>query len=181
MCIAEFINIVLKAGATEEVRYMAGASISKDGGGEQPTHVSNLDHIKEWEKLRLKAYMPTKNDKWTIGWGHTSTAKKGMSISQAKAERLLRDDLAWVRQCLASSITVPLTQPQYDALASFVFNVGGSAFSSSTLLRKLNACDYVGAAEQLPRWNKQAGKVLRGLTRRRADEMELFLKGTTYV
>ncbi|WP_173506474.1 lysozyme, partial [Marinobacterium sp. xm-m-383] len=77
---------------------------------------------------------------------------------------------------------VPLTQPQYDALASFIFNLGGANFRTSTLLRKLNAYDYVGAADEFLRWNKQrqGGQmvVLRGLTKRREEERALFLEGT---
>lgn len=144
----------------------------------QPTRVENVDFIKQHEKLRLKAYMPTKNDRWTIGYGHTNTAKPGMVITESDAEDLLRADLGWVRDTLAKYVDVPLTQPQYDALASFVFNVGATNFRTSTLLKRLNAGRYVDAANQLPRWNKQKRKVLRGLTRRRAEEREIFLKGT---
>ena len=143
-----------------------------------PTRVSNLDHIKEWEALRLEAYKPTPDDVWTIGWGHTHTAREGMVITKREAERLLRVDLAWVRSTLEELVEVPLTQLQYDALASFIFNIGRPQFATSTLLRKLNAGDYLGAAEEFPRWNKQKGKVLRGLTRRRKQEREMFLNGT---
>jgi len=140
--------------------------------------VEDIDHIKKWEALRLKAYLPTPNDVPTIGYGHTKTAKMGMVITEKDAERLLREDLDWVEEALEELVEVPLSQPQYDALASFVFNIGRTGFAKSTLLRKLNASDYVGAAEEFPRWNKQKGKVLKGLTRRRADEREMFLRGT---
>lgn len=137
--------------------------------------IKNVDMIKESEGLRLDAYMPTPNDVWTIGYGHTKTAKPGMKITVKGAEALLLHDLAWVEDVVNDFVEVPLTQNQYDALCSFVYNVGGSAFRKSTLLRKLNTGDYQGAADQLPRWNKQKGKVLRGLTRRRAEERTLFL------
>jgi len=105
-----------------------------------------------------------------------------MSITTPQAEKLLRNDLAWVREVLAKDVKVPLSQPQYDALASFVFNLGGANFRSSTLLKKLNAKDYVGAADELLKWDKQRqnGKMvkLRGLTKRRKEERELFLSGT---
>jgi len=143
-----------------------------------PTKVGDIDFIKKHEGLRLTAYMPTKNDVWTIGYGHTKTAKRGMKITESDAESLLRGDLAWVRAALAQHVKVPLSQPQYDALASFIYNLGTPNFAKSTLLRKLNASDYVGAANELPRWNKQKGKVLRGLTKRRAEEKAMFLKGT---
>jgi GH24 family phage-related lysozyme (muramidase) len=135
-----------------------------------------LEIIKKWEGLRLTAYLPTPNDVWTIGYGHTKTAKKGMSITAEKAEELLKGDLAWVEEALAKHVKVPLKQNQYDALASFVYNLGETNFKNSTLLRLLNAGDYDGAADQLLRWNKQAGKVLRGLTNRRMEERALFLK-----
>jgi len=148
----------------------------------QPTSVERIDMIKDHEELRLEAYLPTPHDVWTIGWGHTATAKRGMTITVAEAERLLRKDLEWVRKVLATDVKVPLTQPQYDALASFIFNLGGSNFRSSTLLKKLNAKDYAGAADELPRWDKQRqnGKMvpLGGLTKRRKEERELFLSGT---
>ena len=144
----------------------------------QPMRVEDINHIKKWEALRLKAYMPTPNDVPTIGYGHTKTAKMGMVITEEDAERLLREDLDWVEEALEELVEVPLSQPQYDALASFVFNIGRTNFAKSTLLRKLNASDYAGAAQEFPRWNKQKGKVLKGLTRRRADEREMFLRGT---
>jgi lysozyme len=146
----------------------------------QPTRLSQegLDHIKKSEQLRRKAYLPTPDDVWTIGWGHTKTARKGMVITVKEAEVLLRQDLAWVRQAIADLVRVPLTQSQYDALASFIFNLGRTNFAKSTMLRKLNKGDYLGAANEFPRWNKQKGKVLRGLTRRRAEERAMFLKGT---
>jgi len=132
--------------------------------------------IKSFEKLRLKAYLPTPNDVPTIGWGHTSTARMGQAISKRRAEALLLLDLRWVEAVLMRSVRVPLNQNQYDALCSFVFNIGGTNFRSSTLLKKLNSGDYLGAANELPRWNKQKRKVLRGLTRRRSEERALFLK-----
>ena len=67
-------------------------------------------------------------------------------------------------------------QNQFDALSSLVFNIGEGGFSSSTLLRLLNSKDYEGAANQFPRWNKQKGRVLNGLTKRRQEERQLFLK-----
>lgn len=138
--------------------------------------IVNDNLIKKWEKLELEAYLPTPNDVWTIGWGHTHTTKPGMVITVKQAQDLFDRDTAWVEAALKKYVKVPLTQNQYDALASLVFNIGEGAFAKSTLLRKLNAKDYEGAANEFPRWNKQAGKVLRGLVRRRAEEMEYFLK-----
>lgn len=148
----------------------------------KPTKVERVEMIQKHEQLRLKAYMPTPYDKPTIGWGHTRTAEMGQIITQSEALQLLRMDLAWVRKVIARQVQVPLTQEQYDALASLIFNIGGANFKTSTLLRKLNTYDYVGAANEYPRWNKQRqnGKliVLRGLTKRREEERTLFLEGT---
>lgn len=137
--------------------------------------IENDQLIKKWEALKLHAYLPTPNDVWTIGWGHTHTTKPGQKITVEQAQALFERDTAWVEHALAKHVKVPLNQNQYDALASWIFNVGEGAFRKSTLLRKLNTGDYEGAANELPRWNKQKGKVLRGLSRRRAEEKAYFL------
>ena len=137
--------------------------------------IDNISLIKKHEGLRLEAYLPTPNDVWTIGYGHTHTAKPGMKITEKQAEALLRKDIAWAEKAVNKSVVVPLTQNQFDALVSFVFNVGEGAFSTSTLLRLLNSGDYSGAANQFLRWNKQKRRVLNGLTKRREEERKLFL------
>lgn len=112
----------------------------------------------------------------TIGYGHKLGALENYwTITQAEADRLLVSDLSDAEAAVNRLVKVPLTQNQYDALVSFVFNVGGGAFSRSTLLRLLNAKDYAGAAKQFPAWRKSAGVVLQGLVKRRANEMALFL------
>ena len=137
--------------------------------------IDNISLIKKHEGLRLEAYLPTPNDVWTIGYGHTHTAKQGQKITEAQAEALLRKDITWAEEAVNKSVVVPLTQNQFDALVSFVFNVGAGAFGSSTLLRLLNSKDYDGAANQFLRWNKQKGVALKGLTKRREEERKLFL------
>lgn len=140
-----------------------------------PRGVQDVSLIKEFEGLELEAYLcPAKV--WTIGYGHTKTAKPGMKITPAGAEHLLRLDLEWVESTINKNVKVELTQNQYDALASFIYNIGGGAFKKSTLLRKLNAGDFEGASAEFPRWNKAGGKVLKGLTRRREAERKLFDK-----
>lgn len=134
-----------------------------------------LDMIKKHEALRLHAYLPTKNDVPTIGYGHTKGVFLGMVITEKQATQFLAEDCEWVEKVLSDYVKVPLNQNQYDALASFIFNLGGTNFKNSTLLRKLNSGDYRGAADELPRWNKQKGVVLNGLTKRRAEERALFL------
>jgi len=137
--------------------------------------IHNLGIIKKSEGLRLEAYLPTPNDVPTIGYGHTKGVKMGQHITINQAEQFLLEDVAWASDAVNRLVKVKLTQNQFDALVSFVFNVGATAFSKSTLLRLLNAGDYKGAADQFLRWNKQAGKVLRGLDTRRKEERALFL------
>lgn len=135
------------------------------------------------EGVRLKAYPDpaTGGEPWTIGVGHTSAAgppkvTKGMTITEAECDEILSRDLATFEKAVEKAVTVPLDQNQFDALVSFTFNVGAGNFQKSTLLRKLNAGDYIGAADQFSVWNKAAGKVMKGLTTRRAEERALFLK-----
>lgn len=137
--------------------------------------IKNEELIKKWEKLRLKAYLPTKNDVWTIGWGHTHKVSSTMTITEEQAEKFFDEDVAWVNRVIATHVKVPLNQNQYDAVASWVFNVGETNAAKSSLFRKLNSKDYSGAANEFPKWNKQKGKVLSGLVKRRAEEMAYFL------
>jgi lysozyme len=135
---------------------------------------NGLDTIKAFEGLRLTAYMPTPHDVPTIGYGHTRGVLMGTSITEEEADAFLLKDLTWVQSAVNSHVKVPLTQNQYDALCSFTYNLGATNLKTSTLLRRLNYRDYEGAGLQLLRWNKQKGKVLRGLTRRRKVELELW-------
>lgn len=134
------------------------------------------------EGLRLQAYPDpaTKGEPYTIGVGHTSAAgppkvKVGMRITAAESDAILARDLADVERTVNAKVKVPLSQSQFDALVSLVFNIGGGAFASSTLLKKLNAGDYDGAADQFLRWNKVKGRVVKGLTTRRIAERKQFL------
>jgi GH24 family phage-related lysozyme (muramidase) len=135
---------------------------------------AGLELIKAFESCRLKAYMPTPDDVPTIGWGHTKGVQMGDTCTQEEADAWLLEDVAGFEDAVRSSVRVPITQNQFDALVSLAYNIGAGAFRSSTLLRKLNAGDHEGAARELPRWDKQAGKPLAGLTRRRAAERALF-------
>lgn len=136
----------------------------------------NKQAIKTAEGLRLTAYLDT-GGVWTIGYGHTGgDVREGLTIPLSEAERLLTRDLRVAEGHVNDAVKVKLTQNQFDALVSFVYNVGGGAFRSSTLLKLLNAGDYDGAANQLPRWNKDNGRVVNGLTNRRREERELFLR-----
>ena len=88
---------------------------------------------------------------------------------------MLMNDIARFEPELDSLAKVPLSQNQWDALMSFVYNLGSANLGPSTLLKLLNAGDYAGAAEQFLRWNKAGGQVLAGLTKRRAAERAMFL------
>lgn len=114
---------------------------------------------------------------WTVGWGHTGPeVVEGYTITLPKAEELLSSDLRTAEGYVNRLVKVKLAQNQFDALVSFVYNVGGGNFESSTLLRLLNSGDYEGAADQFKRWNKAKGIVLNGLVTRREEERELFLR-----
>jgi lysozyme len=114
---------------------------------------------------------------WTIGYGHTQGVTKGMTITQAQAEQFLRTDLEQFASYVEDVVQVNLNEDQFSALVCFCFNIGpGSAgFGGSTLLKKLNAKDYQGAAAQFSVWNKVNGEPWLGLTRRRLAEQALFL------
>ena len=135
--------------------------------------VSDVSLIKQWEGLRLEAYTDF-GGVWTIGYGHTATAHRGMRITEEEAERLLRVDVAWAEEAINRNVKVDLTQNQYDALASWVYNLGETNLRRSTLLRKLNGGDYRGAGKEFLRWNKDEGVTLDGLTRRREAEVALW-------
>lgn len=147
------------------------------------TNDAGVALIKSFEGLRLKAYHDSVGV-LTIGFGHTSAAgaplvTKGLTITDDEAEQILRTDLLLYEDVVEEAVTVPLTGNQFAALVSFTYNLGGGNLRSSTLLRKLNAGDYAGAADEFARWDKAGGKVLAGLTRRRAAERELFLTPDT--
>ena len=100
---------------------------------------------------------------------------KGKTITEEEATQLLISRLRPAMECVETYVKVELTQNQFDALSDFVYNVGSGNFRNSTLLQKLNAKDYAGAAEEFEKWNMSGGKVLPGLTARRNKEKELFL------
>lgn len=135
-----------------------------------------INLIKYYEGLRLKAYQDT-GGVWTIGYGHTKGVKKGMVITEERAEELLREDLLEAEQAVYQLVPYGLAQHQFDALVSFVFNVGKNAFKKSTLLRLMLIGDILGASQQFGRWVYDNGKKLNGLIERREAERKLFLIG----
>lgn len=146
------------------------------------TNQPALDLIKKFEGWRANAYPDpaTGGEPITIGYGHTSAAgppavKMGMKLTLAEGEAILKQDLRAVEATVTKAVTVPLNANQFGALVSFTFNLGGGNLRKSTLLKKVNARDWTGAAAEFGKWNKAAGKVMKGLTTRRAAEAALFL------
>lgn len=140
-----------------------------------------IELIKKFEGCELKAYYDAVGV-LTIGWGWTQKVDgkpitKGMTISQATADRLLRCGVIQYEQDVSKLVRVPLNQNQFDALVSFTYNVGAKALSGSTLLSKLNAGDYPGAADELLKWVYGNKVKLSGLVTRRKAEREMFLRG----
>ena len=147
------------------------------------TSRAGIDLIKHFESFRPSPYL-CDGGKWTIGWGHTKGVTKDTKpITMAEGEALLAEDLVEFEDAVTDLVVVPLEQHQFDALVSFCFNVGADidadaiaeGLGDSTLLKKLNAGDAVGAAAEFLRWNKAKGRIMRGLVKRREAEMNMFL------
>lgn len=129
--------------------------------------------IKEFEGLRLRAYL-CPGRVWTIGYGHTAGVKPGMVITQAQTEEYLKADLIAFERYL-NGLGLALNQNQFDALVSFIYNVGTGNFSSSTLLCKVRINPQENSImDEFLRWVYSKGRVLPGLQRRRLAEMKLY-------
>lgn len=131
-----------------------------------------------YESCRLEAY-PDPGSKdgnpWTIGWGHTGPeVVKGLVWTQQKADDTFRVDVGSVERDVLEQLKVKVTQGQFDALVLFVYNVGANAFFKSTMRYMINNGDFEGAVKEFARWNKNDGRAMKGLTRRRASEAALF-------
>lgn len=137
---------------------------------------NGLAIIKGYEGFRAHAYLDTGNVP-TIGYGTTKGVKMGQVVTKDQAEAFLLRDVAGAEQTVNSAVKVKLTQDQFDALVCFVYNVGSGAFRGSTLLSLLNQGQYGQVPPQLLRWNKDNGRVIDGLTRRRKAEGDLFSTG----
>lgn len=141
-----------------------------------------IDFIKQFEGYSEKAYPDpaTGGDPWTIGYGTTKypsgeKVAKGDTITPNHAEYCLRSDVAKFESGVSSLLKSPTTQPQFDAMVSLAYNIGLGNFGKSTLLRKHNEKCYSCAAGQFPAWNRAAGKVMNGLTRRRNAERDVYM------
>jgi lysozyme len=131
--------------------------------------------IQGFEQCRLAAY-PDQKGVWTIGWGHTGPEiVEGLTCTQDQADQWFKEDTDWACKAIIRTVDVALNQNQFDALVSFVFNVGAYSEAHSTLVSMLNRAQYAQAANQFQFWNHTGGVVSAGLTKRRAAERDLFL------
>lgn len=134
-----------------------------------------LEAIKGFEQLRLTAYLDS-GGRWTIGWGHTRWAVAGMQISEAKAREFLAQDVAVAVTAVNKLVSARLEQYEFDALVSFVFNIGVKAFTTSTILRLINGrSEPMRIAAEFQRWVYDNGKRVAGLETRRRKERLLYL------
>jgi lysozyme len=137
-----------------------------------------IELIKRFEGLRLTAEQ-LDDGRWTIGYGHTRSAREGAAVSEADAEALLTYDLVEVQAAINDLVFTPLTQNQFDALAAFVFNIGVEEFRHSSVLRRLNEGALLQAACAMEMWRKADFEgeriIVDALVRRRATEKALFL------
>lgn len=136
---------------------------------------AGLQIIKDSESLRLKAYQDNRHGKvWTIGWGHTGRdVRPGMRITKERADELLLEDISEAALSVQSLVRVPLSDNQFSALVSFVYNIGHGHFKNSTLLRKLNS--GLDCTAEFGRWIRDEGVIQPGLVTRRAREKDLFI------
>jgi lysozyme len=144
------------------------------------TSTSGINLIKQFEGKRLVAYQDSVGV-WTIGFGtikypNGQRVKSGDTCTDSQAETYLKNDLVKFENAINKLIKVKLNQNQFDALASFTYNLGETNLANSTLLKKINAKDFKGAADEFLKWVNAGGKRLQGLINRRNAERSLFLK-----
>ena len=140
---------------------------------------AGIDLVKRFEGCKLKPYLCPAN-KFTVGYGHV--LGNGVTLAEAdnriftkeEVDVLLRTDLARFERGVLRYCTVHLSQSQFDACVSWAYNLGLGRLQRSTLRQKLNRQDYEGASKELLKYDKVNGKALKGLTRRRQAEYQLF-------
>ena len=132
-----------------------------------------IELIKHFEGCETVAYKCPAGV-WTIGYGHIKGVQDGDVITETQAHEMLVQELKEYESYILNAVEVDLNQNQFDAMVSWVYNLGNGNLNSSTLLKVLNSGDYAGVPEQIMRWNKAGGKVLAGLTKRRQAEANLF-------
>jgi lysozyme len=135
---------------------------------------NGLALIKSFEGCKLEAYEDVRGI-WSIGYGHIAGVSQGSCITESEATIYLQQDVGWAERVIDLQVSIALTQNQFDALVSFVYNVGSGNFATSTLLRHLNDNAINEAANEFVKWDKADGQVVPGLLRRRQAERDLFL------
>lgn len=135
-----------------------------------------ISFIAGWEGVRLKAYQDVVGV-WTVCMGETKGVKPGDTHTRAECDAMFAARLAEFEAGVDKCLTAPVPTETKIAFVSFAYNVGTGAFCKSTLVRKANAGDLKGACNELPKWNKAGGQVIRGLTNRRIAERDLCLAG----
>ena len=136
---------------------------------------SALVGIAVHEGFRSTAYTPVPGDVATIGFGTTEGVRLGDSISVERALIRLMQDATKFEKAVKRCAPVPMYQHEFSAYVSLTYNIGETAFCSSTLAKKLNAGYYKGACDQILRWDKFKGQPLAGLTKRRQQEHQMCL------
>lgn len=130
--------------------------------------------IKQFEGLRLDSYRDIAGV-WTIGYGSTHGVTPEQHITEQDADEMLMDELTHVAGVLSAAITFSVNQNQFDACCSLAYNIGCTAFTGSTLLKKINANDMAGAADEFTKWDHSGGQIVQGLLNRRIAEQWMFL------
>ena len=143
------------------------------------TSQKGLDLIKKYEGCKLYAYRCPAGV-LTIGYGHTKGVKAGQAITQAQAEQFLREDIRPL-ETLLNDMRLNFKQNQFDALISWIFNLGAANFKSSTMYKKIIAhADDLDITDQMVKWYNAAGRPLLGLKKRRVEEANMFLGKDVY-
>ena len=146
------------------------------GGSLAGTLLIATPFIADFEGVRTTAYYDPVGIP-TVCYGHTRGVEMGDTYSPAECDRMLNDEIKIYLDAVNKYVTVPMTDHRRAALTSFAYNVGVGNFKRSTLLRKLNAGDTIGACNELTRWVFARGKYLKGLMRRREAERALCMRG----
>lgn len=162
------MNLKTKVGAIALASVLSFLAVQEGDGPVRSTPTGKV-HVAYVDDVGVK----------TICHGHTSGVKLGDTATPAMCQQWMLEDLQTADNAVERLVRVDLTDYQRVALWSFIYNVGSGNFASSTMLKLINAGQFCAASKQFLRWDKGKGKVLRGLTKRRAAESDLFLRGYT--
>lgn len=167
---------IIASGYREDFRIALGLSASQSD--DQKLDEKGEMFIKGYEALRLTAYKPVPTDPWTIGWGSTKgldgkPIQPGTTITKEVAEKLFRRDIAYFENIVNEVITAKLTQNQFNALVSFVYNNGETNFIKGSVDDKINAGNWNGAYATWAQYVNSGGKQLTGLIKRRNAEIAM--------